>query len=52
MANRNLINLQKGRRILHVRKMNLTSNESLVSIGCGAISTEYLKSLLEAIHFA
>ena len=51
LANRNLIKPQKGRRILNVRKMNLTSNESLVSIKSEVICTECLKSLLESVNF-
>ena len=37
--------------MLNVRKMNLTSNESLVSKDTEAICTEHLKSLLEAVNF-
>ena len=34
---------------LNVRKMNLTSNESLVSIESEVICKDYLKSLLESL---
>ena len=50
IANWNLINRQKGRRIPYVRKMNLASNESLISIETGAICTGNLKSLFEAVN--
>ena len=50
IANRNLINRQKGRRIPNVRKMNLASNESLISIETGAICTGNLNALFEAVN--
>ena len=50
LANWNLINRQKGRRIPNVRKMNIASNESLISIETGAICTGNLKSLFEAVN--
>ena len=50
IANWNLINRQKGRRIPYVGKMNLASNESLISIENGAICTGNLKALFEAVN--
>ena len=50
MANWNLINRQKGRIIPNVRKMNLASNESLISIEIGAICTGNLNLLFEAVN--
>ena len=50
ITNWKLINRQKGRGIPNVRKMNLASNESLISIETGAVCTGNLKSLFEAIN--
>ena len=50
IPNWNLINRQKGRRFPNARKMNLASNESLISIETGTICTGNLKSLFEAVN--
>ena len=54
LANSNFLNQQKGRGSLSVRKMNLRSHETSVSIVTQAICTGIFKSIFEAVsakHF-